>query len=300
MQRLRRTEMSPAERQTMTILAVGAFIIVLIVWQVAGMDGLLYPLRLFVSLVHELGHGLAAILTGGTFLRFNIYPNGSGVAFTQGGSPLAILPSGYLGAAAFGAVLFVLNNRLGAPRALTLGMAGVIALAVVLFSGVNTLLLIGLVIACVGALLAGEHYRKYRAPMFAGAALAGVALLVLIWPFTALKVGLGMAAVLIALALLAPRPALIFILNFLALIVGLNALSDIALLLNSPNIGLGDIRNDAAALANVTNVPTLFWVILWVVLAGGMMALAAYYGLIQPARLANGRGGTLTDDKMGG
>ncbi|MCR9162977.1 MAG: M50 family metallopeptidase [Nannocystaceae bacterium] len=43
-----------------------------------------YPLMLFSTLVHELGHGLTALLMGGSFERMAIFSDGSGVA-THGG-----------------------------------------------------------------------------------------------------------------------------------------------------------------------------------------------------------------------
>lgn len=70
-----------------------------------------YPFRLLTTLVHELGHGLAAIVTGGDFLRFVVFPDGSGLAYTAGGWRLIVIPAGYLGAAAFGALLIVAGRR---------------------------------------------------------------------------------------------------------------------------------------------------------------------------------------------
>ena len=51
-----------------------------------------------ITLVHELGHGLAAILTGGSFLYFEVFPNGGGLAHTSGGLRFVVIPAGYLGA----------------------------------------------------------------------------------------------------------------------------------------------------------------------------------------------------------
>lgn len=41
---------------------------------------LAYPLMLLSTLVHEMGHGVAALLVGGRFEQFQMFPNGSGVA----------------------------------------------------------------------------------------------------------------------------------------------------------------------------------------------------------------------------
>ncbi|MBZ0275343.1 MAG: M50 family metallopeptidase [Anaerolineae bacterium] len=57
------------------ILALGlvAVVIVFILWNVREVSFLLYPFRLFVTYVHEAGHGSAAILTGGELRSFEIF-----------------------------------------------------------------------------------------------------------------------------------------------------------------------------------------------------------------------------------
>lgn len=40
----------------------------------------LYPLVLFATWVHEMGHGLAALASGGRFTRLDMYPDASGMA----------------------------------------------------------------------------------------------------------------------------------------------------------------------------------------------------------------------------
>src|ERR1043165_7404197 len=41
---------------------------------------LLYPLSLFTTWVHEMGHGLTALAVGGEFRELSIFGNGSGLA----------------------------------------------------------------------------------------------------------------------------------------------------------------------------------------------------------------------------
>src|SRR5512141_1767924 len=93
------------------LIAGGAFVLVYFLWQWTSQSPVLYPLRLFVTFVHEAGHGLAAILTGGRFEGFQVFPNGAGLALTRGGSPFLVLQMGYLGAALFGAILLYATNR---------------------------------------------------------------------------------------------------------------------------------------------------------------------------------------------
>ena len=92
-------------------MAFGAFALVYIVWQFTNQDAILYPLRLLVTFVHETGHGLTAVITGGRFVRFVVYPDGSGVATTAGGSAFLVPQMGYLGAALFGALVLYAANH---------------------------------------------------------------------------------------------------------------------------------------------------------------------------------------------
>ncbi|PJF25379.1 MAG: hypothetical protein CUN53_13085, partial [Phototrophicales bacterium] len=75
-------------RRRALILSGLALAAALILWNTPALDPLVYPFRLFVTFVHETGHGLAALATGGRFLGFQVFENGAGVALTAGGSRL--------------------------------------------------------------------------------------------------------------------------------------------------------------------------------------------------------------------
>lgn len=111
-------------------MSLVALALVFAVWNIPQLEIVLYPFRLFVTFVHEAGHGLAAVATGGDFIRFEVMSNGAGLATTRGGLRSVILPAGYLGAAFFGAGLFYIVNRIPYPRviAILLGV-GLVALS---------------------------------------------------------------------------------------------------------------------------------------------------------------------------
>lgn len=113
----------------MTLIALA---LVFVIWNIPALNGVLYPFRLFVTFVHEAGHGLAAILTGGQFEHFEVMANGAGLATTRGGSRAVILPAGYMGAALFGTLMFVLVNRIPYPRLLAFGLG----LAIITLAGI--------------------------------------------------------------------------------------------------------------------------------------------------------------------
>ncbi len=123
----------------MSLLALG---IVFVVWNIPQLNVALYPFRLFVTFVHESGHGLAAILTGGEFLRFQVMPDGTGLATTRGGLRSVILPAGYLSAALFGAGLFYITNRVPYPRVLALLLSVGIAALALLFGQTSQIALV--------------------------------------------------------------------------------------------------------------------------------------------------------------
>lgn len=70
----------------------------------------IYPLKLFVTSVHESFHGLATILTGGTIGSIKLNTDTSGVMTRYGGIDLFVSPAGYIGTALIGA-LFILASR---------------------------------------------------------------------------------------------------------------------------------------------------------------------------------------------
>ena len=71
----------------------------------------LYPVTLLVTFLHEFGHALGALLTGGTVVGMQINPDGSGLTTTRGGNHAIVLMGGYLGSAVLGNVLFHIGAR---------------------------------------------------------------------------------------------------------------------------------------------------------------------------------------------
>ena len=70
-----------------------------------------YPFRLFVTFIHEGGHAVAAILTGGSVEKMVIYADASGETYTVGGIALLIASAGYLTSAAYGATMLAMSRK---------------------------------------------------------------------------------------------------------------------------------------------------------------------------------------------
>jgi hypothetical protein len=65
----------------------------------------IYPLKIFVVLLHEVSHAAAALATGGTVERIVLDPRQGGACYCPGGNAFVTLSAGYLGSLAWGALL---------------------------------------------------------------------------------------------------------------------------------------------------------------------------------------------------
>lgn len=66
------------------------------------------PFKWLESYFHELSHGIATILSSGIVSHIQLFPNGAGFCFSQGGAPLLIGFAGYFGAACWGYLIYLL------------------------------------------------------------------------------------------------------------------------------------------------------------------------------------------------
>jgi Peptidase M50B-like len=230
-----------ARPQAMTLLLAATISIVLSFIPYASV--LTYPFRLFVTFIHEGGHALAALLTGNSVSSLSIFMNGEGVTYTtQGGlvSQVFISSAGYLGAMAFGALLLALIRKAVATRIVLLA-CGIYVFALTIIFGLFK-------------------------PMFSMNAWSGI-------PFTLLA-GTIIAAGLILIARFASARVASFFVSFLAVQCVLNALFDLKDLfwLSSPFEMTR--QTDAMNMANATGIPAIFWSVIWIALALGILWFA--------------------------
>jgi hypothetical protein len=120
-----------------------------------------YPLLLISTLVHELGHGLAAVVVGGDFEEFVMHADGSGTAVTAAFSDLdrAFIAAGGLVGPALGAVFCLLFARRARPARYCMAAVGVLLALAELLVVRNVF---GLVF--VGALAAVCLFLAFKAP----------------------------------------------------------------------------------------------------------------------------------------
>ncbi|HML20381.1 MAG TPA: M50 family metallopeptidase [Aggregatilinea sp.] len=276
------------------LLAFVAFGIAVVLWQIQGLSILTYPLRLFVTMIHELSHGLAAVLTGGSFLHFEVTKYGAGLAYTDGGSRFVIIQAGYVGTALFGAILLYAANRVRRP--------GVVAVVLGLIIGVLTLLYSGIGLKGVNAsetiltsviILSGFYLiltRQTNKGRYAGVGIilfGGVMLVAFAswenWLTT--LVGIASALVLVIIGTRASRDMALVALNFLAFLTGLQAVTDGWVLLRIVSMPRSMMPlNDAAIMEAAYGGWIWLWAVLWIVLDVVIFGGAIYLVFIRPRR----------------
>lgn len=133
---------------------IAASALTFVLWFVPFVGLVLYPIRVFVTYVHELCHAVAALLTLGWPIGIQIFVDTSGVTYTLGGLGLAISSAGYVGTTLIGALLLLLASRRATIRP-ALITTGAIFLLSALWLGSNFLawgggLAIGAILVAVG------------------------------------------------------------------------------------------------------------------------------------------------------
>lgn len=94
---------------------------------------LAWPLMLISTLAHEMGHGITAMLVGGTFHRFEIWADGSGIAVWSGQvgrlDRALVAAGGLIGPAVAAAVGFAFGRTARGARRTLYGLSAVLLLA---------------------------------------------------------------------------------------------------------------------------------------------------------------------------
>lgn len=238
-------EIAVQERRRALVIAAVASVLLYFFWNLPQFALVMAPLRLFVTYIHEAGHSLGALLTGGKIIGFLVSPNGSGLATTAGGYRPVVISAGYLGAALFGSGLFFLANRFSRfDQALSVGIG--------LFMIVFTVL--------------------FARPDENGSPVAIV-------------IGIGFGAMLVGVGAYAPRMITLLVLDMLAIATALNAVLDIWFLLGAIDATRGAVPNDATAYSQqITRglVPASVIALTWAGVAAAMFAASVWYGVWKP------------------
>jgi hypothetical protein len=208
--------MSPLTKKRLSFLA-GFLLYFVLLWALWD-TVVIYPVKVFVVLLHEVSHAMAALATGGSVERIVLNANQGGAAYTSGGSPFLTLSAGYLGSLLWGVLFVMLGfSRWLRPRWIIAAVAVFLILTTVSVVRSPFGLLFGLTFGA--ALFASSRYLSQRMNRI-------------------LLLGLGLTSTLYAI---------------------LDIKSDI--------LARPELRSDAAMLAEMTGIPTVFWGFLWIAIA---------------------------------
>jgi hypothetical protein len=108
---------------------VGLIVVVALLWN----TWFVYPLKILVVLFHELSHGLAALLTGGSIVRIEVVAQEGGLCVTMGGSRFVVLSAGYLGSLIWGGVLLLLAARTRLDRGVSVALGAILILVTLVY-----------------------------------------------------------------------------------------------------------------------------------------------------------------------
>lgn len=144
---------SPPGRTRAVVAVAVAAVIALVLPHLPVASLLVRPLVWLSTLVHEGGHGVGAILVGGTFKSLEIWPDASGVATSSydavvPGKRAVVAAAGLLGPAVVAVLLLWLglSARLARAGVIVVGLASLTLLAVT--SGFATLVVLAFATAC--------------------------------------------------------------------------------------------------------------------------------------------------------
>ena len=170
------------------------------------------PFKWLESYFHEISHGLTAILTGGTIVQIQLFPNGAGLCTTRGGSSFLISLMGYGGAILWGGLLFSLASiHRNIARIFSIILLCLLSTSILLWvRDLLTLFIVLVLLALVAAQLKFSSHKTLQK-----------------------------------------------MLQVTGLLVLINSLMSPLYLLD------GQARGDGAALANITLIPEVVWVVLW-------------------------------------
>ncbi len=112
--------------QQIGILVAIAFL--MLSWLIPGAQLVVLPLQYLNTHLHEMGHALAAVLSGGSVSSIVVRSDGSGVTMATMEHPVIVASAGYVGASLFGALIIAVSRT---PELAKKAMIGVAVLLMV-------------------------------------------------------------------------------------------------------------------------------------------------------------------------
>ena len=127
------------QRRARLFSLLGLALLSILLWQTWWGGYVLYPFTILATWFHEMGHGLGAILSGGSFERLVIFADGSGFAVSSrstdssGFAHAFSAATGLLGPPFAGAALVAMSRTAKEARAALLVLGSALLLSVLIF-----------------------------------------------------------------------------------------------------------------------------------------------------------------------
>ncbi len=119
------TQSSTAKRKLKFVAGFSLYFVALwFLWDTAA----IYPLKIFVVMLHEISHGIASLVTGGVIERIVLDPYQGGACYCGGGNAFVTLSAGYLGSLFWGVVLLAATGVRRVPNQLLVFLVGALVL----------------------------------------------------------------------------------------------------------------------------------------------------------------------------
>jgi len=203
---------------------------------------LFMPLTQFTTMIHEMGHAVACILTGGQVTGMTIVPDGAGhggLTFSQGGIRFIVAQAGYLGTALIGCLLVYLGQfrKLARPVLIAIGL--IMAAGTLIFMG--------------SGLLSASMFQAFLSILW-GLVLSGA----IIWAGLKLK-----------------DTAANVVLLILAINTALDSVRSIGVVIAASMVMSG-VKSDATTMQMMTGIPALVWACIWALVSMALLALTIW------------------------
>lgn len=129
----------PGSHRQRAVLLLAIAVSSVMLWQTELGSLLLYPFTILATWFHEMGHGLAALLTGRGFERLLIFPDGSGLALSVAPADgyrvtdAVVSAGGPLGPAISGALLIIASRGADTTRTALMVLGGALIVSTVIW-----------------------------------------------------------------------------------------------------------------------------------------------------------------------
>lgn len=146
------------------LFAIGGFALYFTTLWFLWETPVVYPVKLFVILLHEISHGAASLATGGSIQGITLDPRLGGACHCPGGNAFLTLSAGYIGSLIWGGFILEGGRRMGrkAPNLVRIMGICILVLTLLYLRGVFTIafgVAVGIALVLYARYLSGDASR---------------------------------------------------------------------------------------------------------------------------------------------